>query len=119
MNHKQAPGPLGAVDIPLAWHDALAAQLSHDENVCALLEVDLDAQMRFVPSVLVATDKRLLSLQPSGAQGWDYRPGLRLEHHDHAGVGHLQLQDEQSLLAHWRFTLCAWWTNLAPAITAL
>jgi cysteine sulfinate desulfinase/cysteine desulfurase-like protein len=57
MNHKQAPGPLGAVNIPPAWHDALAAQLSHDENVCALLEVDLDAQMRFVPSVLVATDQ--------------------------------------------------------------
>ena len=105
MNHKQAPGPFGAVDIPPAWRVALAAQLSSNENVCALLEVDLDAQMRFVPSVLVATDKRLLSLQTDGAQSWDYQAGLRLEHHDHAGVGHLQLQDEHRFLAHWRFTL--------------
>ena len=105
MNHKQAPGPLGAADIPPIWRDALAAQLTNSENVCALLEVDLDAHMRFVPSVLVATEKRLISLASAGAQSWDYQAGLRLEHHDHAGVGHLQLQDPHGQLAHWRFTL--------------
>ena len=36
---------------------------------------------------------------------WPYRAGLQLRHHDHAGVGHLELVDEHALLAAWRFTL--------------
>ena len=108
MNHKQAPGPLGAADIPPIWRDALAAQLTNSENVCALLEVDLDAHMRFVPSVLVATEKRLISLASAGAQSWDYQAGLRLEHHDHAGVGHLQLQDPHD---NWHIGASLWATT--------
>ena len=34
-----------------------------------------------------------------------YQPGLVLRHHDHAGVGHLELVDPHGLLAGWRFTL--------------
>ena len=35
---------------------------------------------------------------------WPYSPGLKLKHHDHAGVGSLELQDEQRQLACWRYT---------------
>ncbi len=38
-------------------------------------------------------------------QQWPFRPGMALRHHDHAGVGHLELVDETGRLAAWRFTL--------------
>lgn len=38
-------------------------------------------------------------------KSWSFRPGLRLTHHDHAGVGHLELFDDHGRLASWRFTL--------------
>ena len=38
-------------------------------------------------------------------QQWPFRPGMALRHHDHAGVGHLELVDASGRLAAWRFTL--------------
>jgi len=56
---------------------------------------------------VVVTDRRLLALSPGETawQDWPYRAGLALHHHDHAGVGHLELTDVQGLLTAWRFTL--------------
>ncbi|APW44917.1 ABC transporter [Rhodoferax saidenbachensis] len=58
-------------------------------------------------SLLVATNERLLYRAAGNTawKEWAYRPGLVLQHHDHAGVGHLDLLDGQGLLATWRFTL--------------
>ena len=81
-------------------------QLQADENVSALLQVDLDSQLNFVPGLVLVTNQRLLSRAPDGSwQAWAYRPGLLLTHHDHAGVGHLALHDLQGRLAAWCFTL--------------
>ncbi|MFM6991996.1 MAG: ABC transporter ATP-binding protein, partial [Rhodoferax sp.] len=98
---------LSAAEVPPAWRQAVQAQLHPQENVVACLEVDLDEQLHFVPSLLVATNQGLRSLSrgPSAAQQWPYRADLRLSHHDHAGVGHLELADSQALLHRWRFTL--------------
>ncbi len=98
---------LSAAEVPVAWRQAVQAQLHPQENVVACLEVDLDEQLHFVPSLLVATNQGLRSLSggSSAAQEWAYRADLRLSHHDHAGVGHLELSDSQSLLQRWRFTL--------------
>ena len=81
--------------------------LQPQENVLAVLEVDLDAQLHFVKGVVAVTNQRLLARQSDGAawQEWPYRPGLKIRHHDHAGVGHIDLLDTQSLLSTWRFTL--------------
>ncbi|MBG6219483.1 ATP-binding cassette subfamily B protein [Janthinobacterium sp. CG_23.4] len=38
-------------------------------------------------------------------KSWSFRAGLRLTHHDHAGVGHMELFDDHGRLASWRFTL--------------
>ncbi len=57
--------------------------------------------------MVAVTDRRLLVRTP-GENEWrsfSYRPGLALRHHDHAGVGHLELFDEQGRLGAWRFTL--------------
>jgi len=55
----------------------------------------------------VVTSRRLLSRAPGETawRDWNFRPGLEMRHHDHAGVGHLELVDQQGLLASWRFTL--------------
>jgi ATP-binding cassette subfamily B protein len=71
------------------------------------VEVDLDAKLRFTKGILVVTNRRLLArapATPTGATG-PTAPGLALRHHDHAGVGHLELVDAKGLLAAWRFTL--------------
>jgi ATP-binding cassette subfamily B protein len=82
-------------------------KLLHGENVLSSVEVDLDAKLRFTKGILVVTDRRLFSRAPGESEWreWTYRPGLQLKHHDHAGVGHLELLDQQGRLATWRFTL--------------
>ena len=94
-------------DIPALWLSAALPQLGPDENVFACLEVDLDERLHFVPTLLLASNRRLLSLAKDGRAPleWPYRADLALAHHDHAGVGHLELLDAQGLLHRWRFTL--------------
>ena len=87
---------------------ALLDQLPSGENVLATLEVDLDADLRFGRGLLVVTDRRVLSA-PAGASAWDgdwpLDDALTLRHHDHAGVGTIELHDPVRRLAVWRFTL--------------
>ncbi|MBC3929556.1 ABC transporter ATP-binding protein [Undibacterium sp. CY21W] len=89
------------------WQNELSKQMTESENVLSAFEVDLDNKLHFVKGLIVVTDKGIRTLPAGGTtwQSWDYRPGLSLAHHDHAGVGHLQLTDGQGLLASWRFTL--------------
>jgi ATP-binding cassette, subfamily B, bacterial len=94
-------------DLPAEIGAEIQAQLLPEENVQTVLEVDLDAQLRFGRGWVVVTQKRLLARDPQSpqCQAWPFRGDLRLQHHDHAGVGHLQLVDEQGRLAHWSYTL--------------
>ena len=94
-------------DVSAEWLAEIRKQLRVHENVQAVLEVDLDIRLHFGRGVLVATDQRLLARDPGRDdwQSWDYRPGLTLSQHDHAGVGQLELLDGQGRLAQWRYTL--------------
>lgn len=93
-------------DIPSDWRLEVQAQLQTGENVLAVLAVDLDTQLNFVNGLVLVTNQRLLSRAPDATwRTWGYRPQLTLKHHDHAGVGHLSLNDAQGQLASWRFTL--------------
>jgi ATP-binding cassette, subfamily B, bacterial len=71
------------------------------------LEVDLDHQLHFSKGLVLVTAERILARAPGAKawQQWPFRPGMALRHHDHAGVGHLELVDESGRLAAWRFTL--------------
>jgi ATP-binding cassette subfamily B protein len=94
-------------DLPAEGLADIRTQLHPEENVQAVLEVDLDSHLRFGRGLLVATDRRLLAREPGQStwQAWDFHPGLKLTQHDHAGVGHLELLDGQGRLAHWCYTL--------------
>ena len=80
----------------------------HDgENMLAWLELDLDQGLHFTRGALLATNLRLLVKAPGAAgwSAWNYAQGLQLRHHDHAGVGSLELFAGPERLACWRFTL--------------
>lgn len=95
--------------LPAAWMEAVESRLSKGEKVVAWLETDLNDRLHFDPGLVVVTNKRLLAKAEAGAattwQEWSYRPGLTLVRSDHAGVGSLELLDENALLARWRYTL--------------
>ena len=93
--------------LPEHWLAQVHSNLLTGENVLSSVEVDLDARLRFTKGIIVVTEKRLLARAPGETEWkhWSYRPGLRLAHHDHAGVGHLELFDDHGRLASWRFTL--------------
>lgn len=94
-------------ELPERWRAEIQAQLSKEENVVSALEVDLDQQLRFAKGVVVLTETRLLARAPGQElwQAWPFSHDLTLQHHDHAGVGHLELVGRGGRLAAWRFTL--------------
>ena len=102
LNESALPSDLGTT-----WRAAVSSELRIHENVLAALEVDLDIHLNFVPGLIAITDQRILSRssKESQWQEWPLRAGLQLRHHDHAGVGHLNLVDASGRLATWRFTL--------------
>jgi len=93
--------------VPDSWRAAVAQQLDKDEQLIAAVEMDLDSRLQFVRGILLVTNQRLLACAPGTNtwSSWKFAAGLRLTHHDHAGVGHVELFDEHSRLASWRFTL--------------
>lgn len=108
MSSAGITGPQSAPSfIPEPWREEIAAALSKGDCVIACLELDLTPLLHFGHGVVVLTERQLLAKTPGETdwKRWDLRPGLRLEHRDHAGVGTLDLRDETSLLARWRHTL--------------
>uniref|UniRef100_Q47AY9 ABC transporter, transmembrane region:ABC transporter related protein n=1 Tax=Dechloromonas aromatica (strain RCB) TaxID=159087 RepID=Q47AY9_DECAR len=103
--------PLNSASTELAlpghWTAAIEPRLTSGETTQAWLEIDLDNRLKFSSGLVLVTNRRLLAL-PAGEtdwQEWPLRGGLTLNHHDHAGVGALELIDEQGQLATWRYTL--------------
>ena len=92
---------------PSAARAALDALVPPDENVVAALEVDLDAQRRYGQGQLLLTESRLLAVAAGSTEvlQWPLQAALALHHHDHGGVGSLELHDAGGLLATWSFTL--------------
>ena len=86
----------------------LPTRLLPEENVMGVLEVDLDAALHFSRSTLVVTNRRLLWARAGASDWagvWPLDDTWSLRHHDHAGVGTLELHDPHSQRAVWRFTL--------------
>ena len=100
------PMPIGT-PLPTHWQARLTPLLEPQENVLAWLETDLDARLHFAHGLLAVTEQRLLALVPGETtpRTWSIRAGLTLQHHDHAGVGTLELMDAAGRQGIWRFTL--------------
>jgi len=83
------------------------AQLGPDESVLALLELDLDTELKFRPGLLLVTDRAILAHDPDHAQWrrWPLSDTRVLTLSDHAGAGALELYGEHARLAVWRYTL--------------
>jgi ATP-binding cassette subfamily B protein len=99
--------PSAATVISDKWRSEIVAMLRAGEAVVACLELDLNMQLRFDEGIVVLTDRMLLAKAADDLvwQSWEFRPGLQLEHRDHAGVGTMDLHDENGLLARWHHTL--------------
>jgi ATP-binding cassette subfamily B protein len=71
------------------------------EAPVAELELDLDEALRFRTSRLILADRHIVADQAT----WELSADLHLTHHDHAGVGTLELADGARRLACWHYTL--------------
>jgi len=92
--------------LPDRWSAPAASALHPAETVLAWLEIDLDERLQFSPGLLLLTEGRLLALDAGQAvREWPLAAALQLQHHDHAGVGTLELIDDRRRLAVWRYTL--------------
>ncbi|RFP18273.1 MULTISPECIES: ABC transporter ATP-binding protein [unclassified Duganella] len=107
MTTEQLSSNSSQSELPERWRSEIQAQLSQGENVVSALEVDLDEQLRFAKGIILVTERGVLARAPgrSDWQRWPFAKDLALKHHDHAGVGHLELIDDGGRLGAWRFTL--------------
>ena len=99
---------LSAPPTPSHWASVLGAPQSpvNDPNsILAWVELDLDAEMRFEKSLLCLIPTGLFWSDGKRSEFWSIISGAHLSHGDHAGVGHLKLESESSLLRLWHFTL--------------
>jgi ATP-binding cassette subfamily B protein len=107
MTTEQLSSDSSQSELPERWRSEIQAQLSQGENVVSALEVDLDEQLRFSKGIILVTGSRVLARAPgrNDWQSWAFSHDLALKHHDHAGVGHLELINHGARLGAWRFTL--------------
>ena len=93
--------------LPTAWQAQVDAYLLDSEEIIAWLEINLDANLHFKKSLLIATNQRLVCLSSSQVieAEYPYSAGLEFQHRDHAGVGNLELFNTNILIAHWYYTL--------------
>ena len=78
--------------IPVAWRAEVETHLGAGETVISALEVDLDTRLHFANGLVVVTDRRILARNPGEViwRDWHFHKDLHVQHHDHAGVGHLE-----------------------------
>jgi ATP-binding cassette, subfamily B, bacterial len=107
MNLRSTAAPDDSNELPPQWQPEVKSQLHAGENVLAVLEVDLSTRLHFTAGLVLLTHLRIMTVSEAGGgwQSWPLQHGLALRHHDHAGVGHLDLVDANELLCTWRFTL--------------
>jgi len=93
--------------LPASWRSEVEARLEAGETPLAWVELDLDERLRFAPSLLLLTPRRLLAVgaDRTSWHSWALDPGRVLELSDHGGVGALELRNADARIAIWRFTL--------------
>lgn len=111
MNNKILPTLVTNKTLPPAWQAAAQLHLKNTEEICAWLEINLDATLYFKKRLLLITNQRLLSIGAADVtaseaqESYAFKAGLTLKHHDNAGVANVELFDGEIQLAHWFYTL--------------
>lgn len=107
MSTTSSNSGTGHSGLPGNWRGALSDRLAEDETIVAWLLTDLSTQLRYSEGLIVLTDQRLLAkeAEDSDWRSWPLEPGLKMQHHDHAGVGTLELHDAHARRGIWRYTL--------------
>ena len=114
MNNKILPTIITNKTLPAAWQAAAQAQLENSEEICAWLEINLDAALHFEKSLLLITNRRLVSITSVDVNAsekhaiYPFKAHLTLKHHDNAGVANIELfggENGEIRLAHWFYTL--------------
>ncbi|MES1988383.1 MAG: ABC transporter ATP-binding protein [Pseudomonadota bacterium] len=89
----------------------MSARLMNAETMHGWLEINLDNKLHFKKSLLVITDQRLLHIEPQvldslpQAVEFQYSTNFKLKYHDHAGVGKIELFEQDKRVAYWFLTL--------------
>ncbi|MCX7187053.1 MAG: ABC transporter ATP-binding protein [Methylophilales bacterium] len=93
--------------LPSHWIAAAQSQLQDNEPIIAWLEINLDPLLHFKKQLLVLSAERLLHISDpqATAVSYPFQANLNCQHHDHAGVGSLELFDGEIRLARWNYTL--------------
>lgn len=102
--------------IPADWHQAITSQLEPDEAVVAWFLPDLNSRgLRCAESVLVLTDRRLISFTPHAdahrsvslpgeLRHWKLAEVAGLRARDRSGLGRAELEGPGGELVHWHYT---------------
>jgi ATP-binding cassette subfamily B protein len=96
------------------WQEKVRPQLANTERLRAWFEINLDNNLYFRRNLLVITDQRLLfieslsdnkDLKNNNIAEFRFHANLKLQYHDNAGVGKIELFDKEVRIANWFFTL--------------
>ncbi len=106
-----------ATRVPAEWHELISSQLEPGEAVVAWFLPNLDLELRYAQSMVVLTDRRLLSFLPDAPAATDGQkaPGrLRswrlaeissVRAKERSGLGTFELEGPAGRLGHWRYTV--------------
>ncbi len=103
------------------WISTLVAQhLDPGESFITWFEPDLDLTLKYAPSLVALTDRRVLAFEwhpgekpasapipvpPKLLQQWEIQAGFALSSRENAGVGRLELANDSGPVSSWRYTV--------------
>jgi ATP-binding cassette, subfamily B, bacterial len=95
--------------LPKDWQAIVPERLIRDEIIIGWLEINLDSKLHFEKSLLIITNIRLIHCKLNDSSSltteFSYHTDLELKYHDHAGVGKIELFDQNTRIAYWFLTL--------------
>lgn len=98
--------------LPVRWHTVVPSTLEN-EAIIAHVELDLDGEHNFVRSLILLTPKRLIYFSAASyaakssqaVKSWNIEKGMELYSSLKAGLGRLELLQNDQAVESWKFTI--------------
>ncbi|MHB1425323.1 MAG: cyanophycin metabolism-associated ABC transporter [Gemmataceae bacterium] len=95
--------------LPASWRDRTSIPLEAGETLLAWFDADLDDRLHYTRSLVLLSDRRLLSAREDENktvrwQSWDLTESTNLRTTEHGSAAALELVDQSGRLACWRYT---------------